>query len=190
MVAALFTGVAAALISRALRRERILSDLKSAFIARVSHDLRTPVASILLMAENLQEGRVGADSAPRYHGLIRSEALRLRRMVDDVLDFSRLERGRAPDLHREDVDLAHFVDDLVTAATEVIERVWEFIRSRSTGPAETPGSSTPAPASAPAKSPATAARRLPSPRSASPAPAPARSPAAVSAPGRGVQQAS
>lgn len=93
-------------IVRALARERRLAELKSTFIANVSHELRTPLASILLMAENLEEGRVSDPASQgRYHSNIRREAQRLRRLVSDVLDFSRLERGSGPRLECEDHDL-------------------------------------------------------------------------------------
>jgi signal transduction histidine kinase len=96
---------------RALRRERRLAELRSAFVANVSHELRTPVASILLMADNLEQGR-GGEGAGRYPELIRREAARLRRLVDDVLDFSRLERGRELDLRLEEIDLRSLVSAL------------------------------------------------------------------------------
>lgn len=107
---------------RALRRERLLQALRVSFIANVSHELRTPLASILLMAENLEEGRVAAERTDRYHRGIRSEALRLRRLVEDVLDFSRLERGQRPELRREDVRL----DEWLTA----MERAWALAAER------------------------------------------------------------
>jgi len=101
---ALVTGV---LMARALRRERRLAELKTDFIASVSHELRTPLASILLLAENLEAGRAREpEAAQRYHGLIRREALRLARLVDDVLDFSRLERGRSLELRLEETAAA------------------------------------------------------------------------------------
>jgi len=85
-----------------LKRERTLATLKTDFVANVSHELRTPLASILLLSENLEAGRVSAPAdQARYHSLIRREALRLRRLVDDVLDFSRLERGKRIDIRRE-----------------------------------------------------------------------------------------
>jgi len=107
---------------RALRRERRLASLKTEFIAGVSHDLRTPLASILLMAENLQEGHVSTDEGrERYYGSIRREADRLRRLVDDVLDFSRIERGQGTKLHIEDVALGSYLEELRTAAAERVE---------------------------------------------------------------------
>ena len=118
LAAAVVLAVAGGATYRAIRRERLLQELRTSFVASVSHELRTPLASILLMAENLQEGRVeGSESAHRYHGLIRSEALRLRRLIEDVLDFSRLERGVKPRLVREELELADWLDEL--------ERGWE-----------------------------------------------------------------
>ena len=99
------------LTARLFARQRRLDALKSAFIAGVSHDLRTPLASILLLAENLEDGVVAPAARARYHRALRREATRLRRLVDDVLDFSRLERGRAPELQCETLDLAPFLDE-------------------------------------------------------------------------------
>ena len=102
LVLALLSAAAGVATFRALRRERTLATLKTDFVANVSHELRTPLASILLLSENLEAGRVASEAdRSRYHTLIRREALRLRRLVDDVLDFSRLERGKGIDIRRE-----------------------------------------------------------------------------------------
>ena len=102
LVLALLSAAAGVATFRALKRERTLATLKTDFVANVSHELRTPLASILLLSENLEAGRVNAPAdQARYHSLIRREALRLRRLVDDVLDFSRLERGKRIDIRRE-----------------------------------------------------------------------------------------
>src|SRR5262245_2095241 len=119
------------LTARVLVRQRKLAELKSAFIAGVSHDLRTPLASILLVAENLETGVVVGEDRERYHRALRKEATRLRRLVDDVLDFSRLERGAAPRIEREGVDLASFTSELEAefrARVEGEERPFLFER--------------------------------------------------------------
>ena len=104
---------------RALRRGRRLAELKSSFVASVSHELRTPVASILMLAENLEENRVSEPAArERYARLIRREAERLRRLVADVLDFSRLERGRQLELRLESRALEPLLAELGDAARE------------------------------------------------------------------------
>jgi signal transduction histidine kinase len=115
-VAALTAGASWATF-RALRRGRRLADMKSAFVANVSHELRTPLASILMLAENLESGRVAdAPGRARYHALILREADRLRRLVADVLDFSRLERGKPLEMRRDAVDLAGFCASLADEA--------------------------------------------------------------------------
>ena len=117
--------------ARLVTRERRLAQLKNDFIAGVSHDLRTPVASILLLAENLESGAAERSGRERYHAALRREATRLRRLVDDVLDFSRLERGETPRLEREPVDLARFADELeqdCRARVEEAGRRFESVR--------------------------------------------------------------
>ncbi|MEZ6014887.1 MAG: HAMP domain-containing sensor histidine kinase [Planctomycetota bacterium] len=107
------------LASRALARERRLSQLRSTFVASVSHDLRTPLSSILLMVENLQRGHIATDSArAKYHGALRQEAERLRRMVEDLLDASRVDRGEGPRLARVPTDVSSFFDELEVALSE------------------------------------------------------------------------
>ncbi len=106
-------------VFRAIRRERYLGELKSTFVANVSHELRTPVSSILLMAENLENERVtDSETRSRYHRLIRREAGRLRRLVDDVLDFSRIERGKGVHLSRSEVATETFAKELEEDARE------------------------------------------------------------------------
>lgn len=118
LTAALSAGASFATF-RALRRGRRLAELKSSFVASVSHELRTPVASILMLAENLEENRVSEPAArERYASLIRREAERLRRLVADVLDFSRLERGRQLELRRESRALDALLAELSDAARE------------------------------------------------------------------------
>jgi signal transduction histidine kinase len=92
---------------RALVRERRLAELRTLFVANVSHELRTPLASILLLSENLASGRVKTpEQVARYHAGIQREALRLRELVDSVLDMSRLERGRPLAIERAELDLS------------------------------------------------------------------------------------
>jgi signal transduction histidine kinase len=118
---ALFTGGAAFTTVRILRRERALAHLKTSFVANVSHELRTPLSSILLMAENLERGLVKSDETrSRYHALIRREAQRLRRLVDDVLDFSRVDRGEVIRARIEEVNLERFASEL---ASELHDRL-------------------------------------------------------------------
>ena len=83
------------LVLRALGAEVRLARQKSSFVANVSHELKTPLTSIRMYAEMLQEGRQ-RDPAKRrrYLSTIVEEAQRLTRLVNRVLDFAQLERGR------------------------------------------------------------------------------------------------
>ena len=86
-------GLAAAW--KAFHRQRRLSQLKSDFVSSVSHELRAPIASVRLMAERLEGGRVKTDAKKsEYFRFIRQECQRLSSLMENVLDFSRLEQGR------------------------------------------------------------------------------------------------
>jgi signal transduction histidine kinase len=89
MTAGLFLALGAA--GRAVR----LSEMKSDFVSNVSHELRTPVASIRVFAELLKSGRVTDEAKIREYGTyIETESRRLSRLIDNILDFSRIESGR------------------------------------------------------------------------------------------------
>ena len=82
------------LIVSDLRRQLTLARQKTDFVSNVSHELKTPLTSIRMFAELLAEGRV-ADPAKRqsYLNIITAESSRLTRLINNVLDFSRMERG-------------------------------------------------------------------------------------------------
>ena len=85
--------VGAYLFIRHARRETRLSQMKSTFVSNVSHEFRTPLASIKLFAE-LMEIRVTVDTkAKQYLRVISRECERLQRLIENVLDFSKIERG-------------------------------------------------------------------------------------------------
>ncbi len=80
---------------RLMRRESEVARLKADFVANVSHDLKTPLSVIRMFGETLEMGRV-TDPAQRdeYYRVITRESERLSRLIDNVLDFSRIEGGR------------------------------------------------------------------------------------------------
>jgi two-component system phosphate regulon sensor histidine kinase PhoR len=76
-------------------KERRISALKSEFVANVSHELKTPLALVRMFAEMLQSGRVASDAKKQeYLDIIVRESERLSALIENVLDFARLERGR------------------------------------------------------------------------------------------------
>ena len=76
-------------------RERRISAMKSEFVANVSHELKTPLALVRMFAEMLQSGRVASEEKKvEYLDIIVSESERLSSLIENVLDFARVERGR------------------------------------------------------------------------------------------------
>jgi signal transduction histidine kinase len=80
---------------RLVRRETEMARLKADFVANVSHDLKTPLSVIRMFAETLELGRVRDDATRReYYRVMTQESERLSRLIENVLDFSRIEGGR------------------------------------------------------------------------------------------------
>ncbi len=80
----------------AAARERKLSNLKSDFVANVSHELKTPLSLVRMFGELLQSGRVESEAKrQQYLQIITSESERLSALIENVLDFAKVERGRA-----------------------------------------------------------------------------------------------
>ena len=80
---------------RLLRRESEMAQLKADFVANVSHDLKTPLSVIRMFGETLEMGRVtGEAQRQEYYRVITRESERLSRLIENVLDFSRIEGGR------------------------------------------------------------------------------------------------
>lgn len=79
-----------------IRREMELARRKTGFVANVSHELKTPLTSIRMYAEMLQEhgDRITPEKRDKYLNVIRAESERLSRLIANVLDFSRLEAGK------------------------------------------------------------------------------------------------
>lgn len=93
-VLVLAIGVGGWLIVADLRRQLTLARQKTDFFSNVSHELKTPLTSIRMFSELLAEGRVTDAAKQRnYLQVITAEAARLTRLINNVLDFSRLERG-------------------------------------------------------------------------------------------------
>jgi signal transduction histidine kinase len=89
-----------------------LSERRGTFVSAVTHELRTPLTTFRLYTEMLDEGMVlEPDSQRSYHKTLRTEADRLGHLVENVLAFARLERGRASGAH-EVVSPVELVDRL------------------------------------------------------------------------------
>jgi two-component system phosphate regulon sensor histidine kinase PhoR len=87
-------GLTTVLVAAA--RERKLSRLKSDFVANVSHELKTPLSLVRMFGELLQSGRVDSEEKrQQYLQIILSESDRLASLIENVLDFAKVERGKA-----------------------------------------------------------------------------------------------
>jgi signal transduction histidine kinase len=116
----LLIGVAIALLGaglilalRATTREMRLVEAKTAFVSNVSHELKTPLSLIRLFAETLELGRVrNSEEAHEYYRIINRESRRLTRLINNILDFSRIEAGRRQYQFAE-TDVAEVVTDVL-----------------------------------------------------------------------------
>jgi signal transduction histidine kinase len=105
----LMGGIAMAL--RTASREMKLSRMKADFVSNVSHELRTPLASIRVFGEFLKLGRVKEPKKIQEYGdYIETESRRLTQLINNILDFSRIESGQKT-YHFEDADLTEIVDE-------------------------------------------------------------------------------
>jgi len=83
------------LVLRSLRSEMALAKQKTTFVANVSHELKTPLTSIRIFAEMLKERRVADETKKeKYLDMMVSETDRLARLINNVLDFSRMEQDK------------------------------------------------------------------------------------------------
>jgi len=103
-------------------KEMALARLKSDFVSNVSHELRTPLALIRLYAETLEMGRLSSqEKHQQYYSIIRKESERLSALINNILDFSRIEAGRKEYDFRE-TDIAELVRNTLESYRYQIEQ--------------------------------------------------------------------
>jgi signal transduction histidine kinase len=119
----LFLAAGIVLTYRNVTREMALAKLKSDFVSNVSHELRTPLALIRLYAETLEMGRLQTkEKYQEYYSIIRKESERLTALINNILDFSRIEAGRK-EYKFDDTDLSALVRDTLEAYRYQIEQL-------------------------------------------------------------------
>jgi signal transduction histidine kinase len=97
----------------AVSREVQLAQLKARFVSSVSHELKTPLSIIGLIGQKLMLGRYRTgEEAHEYYGILAEEMNRLKSLIDDVLDFSRLLENRQP-YRKEPTDLVPLVRETI-----------------------------------------------------------------------------
>ncbi len=96
IIAATVLGVAGVWqLQRNLGAQMRLNAQKSNFVSSVSHELRAPIASVRLLAESLERGKISEPARQHeYFRFIGQECRRLSALIENVLDFSRIEQGR------------------------------------------------------------------------------------------------
>jgi signal transduction histidine kinase len=111
------------LMAADVRRKMLLAQQKTDFVSNVSHELKTPLTSIRMFADMLAEGRVAEpDRQANYLRIISAESARLTRLINNVLDFARMERG-APSGERRSCDLVEIVREVVDTCRPHLETV-------------------------------------------------------------------
>lgn len=110
------------LTKRMVGKEMALARLKSDFVSNVSHELRTPLALIRLYAETLELGRITTqEKKQQYYRIIRKESERLTALINNILDFSRIEAGRKEYEFRE-TDIGELVRNTLDSYRYQIEQ--------------------------------------------------------------------
>ena len=94
MLMALVICAAGYFVFRAVSRELGVARLQSDFVAAVSHEFRTPLTAMCHLTEMLEDGKASPDRLPEYYGALGRESRRLRAMVENLLDFGRIDSGR------------------------------------------------------------------------------------------------
>ncbi len=117
----LFTGIIFIMLIgivfmvRAVIHESEVSRMKSEFVSNVSHELKTPLALIRMFGETLDEGIVTDEKKRReFYSIIRKESERLSHLINNVLDFSRMDTG-AKEYYFEEADLVKVVKSSLEA---------------------------------------------------------------------------
>lgn len=94
-----------------ITREKQIQQMKNDFVSHVSHELKTPLASITAYSEMLADGEAGDEQTRKeFCSVIQSQAQRLNRLIEDILNTSRIESGLVK-VNKEQVSLAMLIEE-------------------------------------------------------------------------------
>ncbi len=117
------------LLWRDVRREVRLAEMRSSFVSAVSHELKTPLTAIRMFAETLRMNRpADAGTRDEYLDTILNESERLTRLLNNVLDFSKIEQG-TKSYHRTPHSLAEIVSFAARAMKYSLEQQHFVLRT-------------------------------------------------------------
>jgi len=106
------------IVYRNIKKEVELAQIKSDFVANVSHELRTPLSLISMFSETLEMDRVKSEEKKReYYSIISQEANRLSKIVNSILNFSKMEAGKRQ---------FNFVESYLNDVAENVYRSYKF----------------------------------------------------------------
>jgi len=92
-------------------REKEISQMKNDFVGHVSHELKTPLASITAYSEMLADGEAADEETRReFYSVIQNQAKRLNRLIEDILNTSRIESGLIK-ISKEPINLAILIEE-------------------------------------------------------------------------------
>lgn len=112
-------------------RQRDIARLKTTFVSNVSHEFKTPLSAIKASIEMLGDGEADhPESRDHLYGIISAETSRLERLVDNVMDLSRIESGLL-DFSPELVDLNVIANEAVAIAAPVADAKGVALRTHS-----------------------------------------------------------
>ena len=128
-----FTGVIIFTYSSALRqllKQRQISQIKTDFINNMTHEFKTPIATINLALDALKNPKVSGNKeiVARYHNMIREENRRMHTQVENVLRISKLEKDEL-DLEKKRVLLHEIIEDAITHVSLIIENKGGYIKT-------------------------------------------------------------
>jgi two-component system phosphate regulon sensor histidine kinase PhoR len=129
----LFTGVIILTYASALRqllKQRQISQIKTDFINNMTHEFKTPIATINLALDALKNPKVSDNKEfiARYHNMIREENRRMHTQVENVLRISKLENDEL-DLEKGKVNLHDIIEDAITHVSLIVEHKGGYIKT-------------------------------------------------------------
>ena len=129
----LFTGVIILTYTSALRqllKQRQISQIKTDFINNMTHEFKTPIATINLALDALKNPKVSDNKEfiARYHNMIREENRRMHTQVENVLRISKLENDEL-DLEKGDLNLHYIIEDAIAHTSLIIENKGGYIKT-------------------------------------------------------------